>query len=71
MKIALWLHKLALATWYADLLQEGNPYVIETKQMFLAEEECCLCAGLSALDLMMRKGLFFICFQTGILLLIE
>lgn len=49
----------------ADLVcrHQGNLYVMVTKERFSEEEESSFCAGLSALDLMMREGLFLFVFK--------
>jgi len=61
-KIALYLQRSALTMWYANVLQERNPYVIYT-----TKEQTRLCAGLSALDIIMREALFLFVFKQAFL----
>lgn len=45
-------------------LQEENPYDGYNEKIFHGRAEPPLCAGLNAVDLMMREGPVFICFQS-------
>lgn len=68
-KIALCLQRLASATWYAGARHGGNPYVMDTKKRFLVEREELPLRRIKFFRSTDEREPVFICFQTGILLL--